>query len=87
MDDWKDSLRFTPFEKAQSIMLMTDGVTGFAFKKNFDGLECGFIEPINHFLRGESSKKRAVRALNNTLSAPKANRLNPDDKTLLWVGL
>lgn len=87
MDDWKDSLRFTPFEKAQSIMLMTDGVTGFAFKKNFDGLERGFIEPINHFLKGETSQKRAVRALNNTLAAPKANQLNPDDKTLLWVGL
>lgn len=87
MDDWKDSLRFTPFEKARSIMLMTDGVTGFAFKKNFDGLECSFIDPINSFLRKETSKQRAVRALNNTLSAHKANRLNPDDKTLLWVGL
>ena len=87
MDDWKDSLRFTPFEKAQSIMLMTDGVTGFAFKKNFDGLECGFIEPINRFLQNESSKSKAVRALNNTLSAHRANQINPDDKTLLWVGL
>ena len=87
MDDWKDSLRFTPFEKAQSIMLMTDGVTGFAFKKNFDGLECGFIEPINQFLMSESSKSKAVRALNNTVSAHRANQINPDDKTLLWVGL
>lgn len=87
MDDWKDSLRFTPFEKASSLMLMTDGVTGFAFKKNFFELEKGFIEPINSFLINENNKKRALRALNNTLGNPQAGRLNPDDKTLLWAKL
>ena len=87
MDDWKDSLRFTPFDKANSLMLMTDGVTSFAFTKGFDNIENGFVEPINRFLHSESNRRKAVRALNNTLDAPRACHLNPDDKTLLWVGL
>ncbi len=87
MDDWKDSLRFTPFEEAQSLMLMTDGVTGFAFTKGYECLKNGFVEPINSFLHDEKNHRKAVRALNNTLEAPRACQLNPDDKTLLWIGL
>ena len=87
MDDWKDSLRFTPFEKAQSLMLMTDGVTGFAFKNGFAYLEKKFVEPIDAYLSAEKSHQRARRALNNTLSTQTARRLNPDDKTLLWARL
>ena len=87
MDDWKDSLRFTPFSEAKSLILMTDGVTGFAFTKGYDCIENGFVEPINRFLHGETNRCKAVRALNNTLGTPRASRLNPDDKTLLWAGL
>ena len=87
MDDWKDSLRFTTFEKAESLMLMTDGVTSFAFKNNYEELENGFVYPINNFLWQEKSKTKAVKALNNTLSTPKASKLNPDDKTFLWAKL
>ncbi len=86
MDDWQDSLRFTPFEKAKSLMLMTDGVTGFAFKDGLEYLEQKFVTPIDAFLRLEKNRGRALRALNNTLSTPTAHRLNPDDKTLLWAG-
>lgn len=87
MDDWKDSLRFTPFEKAKTLILMTDGVTNFALKKNAEKteLESGFVEPINHFLLQETNPKRAARALKNTLSTPRAVKLNPDDKTFLWA--
>lgn len=87
MDDWKDSLRFTPFEKAQSLFLMTDGVTGFALKKNEKTLEQGFVLPINLFLMQENDGKKAARALKNTLETPKACRLSADDKTLMWVRL
>lgn len=87
MEDWKDCLRFTPFSNVSSLMLMTDGVTGFAFKNNFMEIENAFIEPINQFLSHETDFARALRALNNTLSAPKACRLNPDDKTFLWADL
>ena len=87
MDDWKDSLRFTSFEAAESLFLMTDGVTGFALKKNEKTLEQGFTLPINSFLRQENDVKKASRALKNTLQMPKACKLSSDDKTLLWVGL
>lgn len=87
MDDWQDSLRFTFFEKAQSLMLMTDGVSGFAFKNGYAYLEKKFVEPIDSYLQAEKNPKRAKRALNNTLSTQMARRLNPDDKTLLWARL
>lgn len=87
MDDWKDSLRFTPFEKASNLMIMSDGVTGFALRNDFRELERGFIEPINSFLNGEPNHSRALRALNNTLGNPRACQLNPDDKTFLWAKL
>ena len=87
MDDWKDSLRFTPVEKAKSVFLMTDGVTSFALNKNRSALENNFIEPINAFLLKEADNRKASRALKNTLETPRAANLNPDDKTLLWVKL
>ena len=85
MDDWKDSLRFTPFENASSLFLMTDGVTGFALKKSARTFEKGFVLPINHFLEGQTNLKHAKKALKNTLETPKAQNLSMDDKTLVWV--
>ncbi len=85
MDDWKDSLRFTPFEHADTIFLMSDGLTNFAFSADYSRIEKGFIAPINTFLRNEKSRPKALRALNNTLNLPMAKRLNSDDKTLLWA--
>jgi len=87
MDDWRDCLRFTDFEKAHTIMLMSDGLTNFAFSPNFDQIEKKFIIPIDSFLSKERLKSRAVRALSNTLNTPQAKKLNPDDKTLLWAKL
>ena len=87
MDDWKDSLRFINFEKAKNIILMTDGVTNFAFKNNFEELETGFIYPISNFLQQQTNRSKALKALNNTLSNPKAQKINSDDKTFLWAQL
>jgi len=87
MDDWKDSLRFTPFSQADSLFLMTDGVTGFALKKNARSLEKGFIGPINVFLKKETNVKKAQKALKNTLETPKAKSLSGDDKTMMWIDL
>ena len=41
--------------------------------------------PINEFLTNEACAAKAVRALHNTLNTPRAQKLNPDDKTLLWA--
>lgn len=87
MEDWKENLRFTAFENADALFLMSDGVTGFAFSKDFRRIEKKFILPIHDYLCNETQKARAVRALNNTLNTPAAKKLNNDDKTLFWAKL
>ena len=82
---WKENLRFTKFNKAKNILLMSDGLTSFAFVPDFSDIEHKFIDPINSFLSAEPSLSKAKKALVNTLNAPKAQRLNPDDKTLVWI--
>lgn len=87
MDDWKDCLRFTNFENADRILLMTDGVTGFAFSNDFYKIHRNFLIPIVEYLENESRKTYAVDALRNTLNNSRAQRLNADDKTILWAKL
>lgn len=82
---WRENLRFTQIAKAKSILLMSDGLTSFAFQPDFQNIERKFIEPINDFLLSEKSKTKARKALSNTLNTPRAQKLNPDDKTLVWI--
>ena len=86
-DNWLENLRFTPFENADAIFLMSDGLTNFSFSADFRNIEKKFILPIHQFLMQEKSKVKARRALANTLNDAKARRLNSDDKTLLWARL
>ncbi len=87
MDDWRDCIRFTTFEQAHTIMMMSDGVTCFSFSSDYNNIEDRFLLPIDNFLSKEPIKKRASRALYNTLSTPQAQKINPDDKTFLWAKL
>ena len=87
MDDWKDSLRFTSFDKAHTLFLMSDGLTNFSFSKDYSHIEKNFIVPIDNFLTNATNKRKAKKALENTLNNAKARKLNSDDKTLLWVKL
>lgn len=87
MDDWQESLRFTAFKEAHTVMLMSDGLTNFSFAPDFSRIEPNFLLPINDFLNREKQQLRAVRALTNTLNTTRAKRLNPDDKTFLWARL
>ncbi len=84
-ESWKENLRFTSLSDVKTIFLMSDGLTAFSFAKDFKKVERGFIEPINNFLSQEKVKSKAIRALTNTLNNPKAQRLNSDDKTLVWI--
>lgn len=87
MRDWQDYLRFTSFENINRLILMTDGVTGFVFGDDLCKIRQNFLIPIVEYLEKEPDKKRAVNALRNTLNDNKAQRINPDDKTILWVKL
>ena len=82
---WAENLRFTSFSNAHTIFLMSDGLTNFSFANDFKDIEKGFIVPINNFLRDEKAKTKAERALANTLNTPRAQKLNSDDKTLVWA--
>ncbi len=84
---WEKNLRFTTLEKVNTFFLMTDGVTNFSFAEDYRKIEKGFILPIDNFLKEETNKQKAERALANTLNTPQARKLNSDDKTLLWVKL
>lgn len=86
-ENWQQNLRFTSFQKADAIFLMSDGLTNFSFSQDYRSLEKNFILPIHNFLKKENSKLKAERALANTLNTAQARRLNSDDKTLLWAGL
>lgn len=87
MDDWQESLRFTNFENVNRVMLMTDGVTGFVFSGDFYKIHRNFLVPIVEYLESETRKTYAVEALCNTLNNSKAQRINADDKTILWAKL
>ena len=83
--DWRENLRFTKIDEAKSILLMSDGLTSFAFQPDFRDIERNFVNPINQFLQKEESLIKARKALSNTLNTPRAQKLNPDDKTLVWI--
>lgn len=85
MSDWRDCLRFRPFADINRLMLMTDGVTGFVFLNDFYKIQRKFFVPIVEYLEKEQRKTYAVRALKNTLDDARAQRINADDKTILWA--
>ena len=87
MENWYDSLRFTEFSDASRIVLMTDGLTGFVFDDDFRSIRNNFLVPIMQYLDNEPRKTYAVTALRNTLDSHKAQRINSDDKTILWARL
>ena len=84
-DEWLRNLRLTSFNNASTIFLMSDGLTGFSFSPDFLQIEHNFIAPIDKFLNDAENKSKAIKALTNTLNAPKAQRINSDDKTLVWI--
>ncbi len=85
MDDWRSHLRFTSCKKLSSIFLMTDGISPFALEGG--KLRDNFIIPINEFLKSEKTKNQKLKCLENTFDNDKVNKLNSDDKTLLWCEL
>lgn len=85
MLDWHDCLRFKSFTDTNRLMLMTDGVTGFVFSDDFFKIHRKFLIPVVEYLEKAPYKTYAVRALSNTLDDSRAQRINADDKTILWA--
>lgn len=85
MPEWQDYLRFTYFENANRIILMTDGITDFVFADDTYKIRQKFLLPIINYLENETDKTAAIKALRNTLNDSRAQHINADDKTLLWA--
>ena len=64
---------------------MTDGVTGFSFYNDFYKIRGNFLIPVIEYLENEPRKTYAETALRNTLNNSRAQRINADDKTILWA--
>ncbi len=85
MEDWLAHLRWTECKNLKHIFLLTDGVSPFAL--NGVELRDNFILPINEYLASDKPKSQKIKSLENTLDNPTVNKLNSDDKTLMWVEL
>jgi len=83
---WRETLRLTRFGPARRIVLMSDGPMPFAAAKGAVALEPAFMAPVDAYLRQHPAEDGA-EALAGTLDSPKAARLSPDDKTLVWAAL
>lgn len=79
---WKMRLRTEVVsQEFTSCLVMTDGVTPFALKK--DGIFSDFTNPILKFLNS-ATRSKAEDAIYQTLASDKSLSISKDDKTLLW---
>lgn len=82
MADWAEHLRICPFEGAEAILLMTDGVTPFLLGR--DGrFDWWFLGPLLRHIR-DTSAQPSAEALSTILSRAEAELID-DDKTMLVI--
>ncbi|MEI9851223.1 MAG: PP2C family serine/threonine-protein phosphatase [Sphingomonas sp.] len=81
---WRDTLRFTPVESFDALLLMTDGVTPFALDRTRAAGAGAFLDPLLNTL-DKLAPDIAERALRNLLARADVRAACDDDKTLLWV--
>jgi hypothetical protein len=83
--NWEQYLKFVPiFRVSTNIVLMTDGVTPFAFDGNIPQTE--FFDPLISFLR-QHPIDIGASAVSRLLNEDDARSQVSDDKTLFWAGL
>ena len=87
MDDWESYLRITPFieKNADTILLMSDGVTPMAMSKGCATPEFEkFVNPVVKFLNA-NDKETGEAGVASELSADGVRKITGDDKPLLWA--
>ena len=84
-ENWEDHLRVTSFSgNADTILLMSDGVSGMAMTKGCEGPSINFVIPLLTFLKKNEPATNEI-AVTNTLSKDTVRSITGDDKTLLWI--
>jgi hypothetical protein len=86
LDDWASNLRLTHFPAAQTIALMSDGVTPFAMAEAAAAPDERFLGPVDQFLAAHD-QETSTQALIETLRDERARKVSGDDKTLVWARL
>lgn len=84
---WRKRLRFTRIgADAETVFVMSDGVTELGLKHNGGGTEpfMPFFEPIGRFL-AQASREEGEQALTATLDSEAVRARTGDDKTLIWA--
>ena len=83
--NWEEHLRIKPFyQYCDTILLMSDGVSGMAMSKGCNHLFEKFVSPLLSFIRDNEREDNEV-AVKNTLSKEIVRRATGDDKTLVWA--
>jgi len=83
--NWEERLRIKPFyQYCDTILLMSDGVSGMAMSKGCNHLFDKFVSPLLSFIRDNEREDNEV-AVKNTLSKEIVRRATGDDKTLVWA--
>lgn len=80
---WHKHLQVNAFTQAESMLLMTDGMTPFVF--NATVVKETFTHPIDRYLK-TCTAKIGANALMELLNERDAKRQVEDDKTILWAG-
>jgi hypothetical protein len=84
MDNWRDHLRFTFFNRAEIITLMSDGAMSFVADKHMTGLDPKFMTPVVRYL-DSVDECLGSNALAHTLDSPQTYAITGDDKTLMVI--
>lgn len=84
LSNWREHLTFTPFTAAARLMLMSDGVSGFAMQTDCIAPDLRFLGPVSRYLEA-TEVDAGARALAATLDTDQAHEVSSDDKTLVWA--
>jgi hypothetical protein len=81
---WREHLHLTRFSAASRLVLMSDGVSGFAMLTDCVAPDLRFLGPVSRYLDSAEAETGA-RALAATLDDTRAHEVSSDDKTLVWA--
>ena len=84
MDNWREHLRITPFERCNLIMIATDGASCFSFAEGGRAAAPAFMKPLTQYLE-EVEESVGEKTLTDWLCSDPAQAVSGDDKTLLWA--
>jgi len=81
---WKDYVRLKALSLSDVVLLMSDGVSGFAMEQGYRDPDMRFVGAIHSYL-DDATPEEGGEALAATLDRADARIASSDDKTLVWI--